>query len=220
MEQPDTYLASHHRRLIQVVAGLVVLGAASLLVGSRLEWHRWTLPYWNQVPLWLWKVLSASAEGWGVATLTAFALFQKRTLAWWAGWIVTIASSSLLPGVIKRLWFARFPRPWEVLQHQLPPLPGVEPAHWFSFPSGHTAAASALAFYWAWTHPRMAVGIAMLFWACGVGCSRMALHMHWWIDVVGGLALGATLASLGLLLSRAVVYLYAVKNESLNTGKS
>jgi membrane-associated phospholipid phosphatase len=48
----------------------------------------------------------------------------------------------------------------------------------------------------------------------------MALHMHWWIDVVGGLALGAALASLGLLLSRAVVYLYVVKKESSNTGKS
>jgi hypothetical protein len=48
----------------------------------------------------------------------------------------------------------------------------------------------------------------------------MALHMHWWIDVVGGLALGATLASLGLLLSRAVVYLYGVKNEPSNTGIS
>jgi membrane-associated phospholipid phosphatase len=48
----------------------------------------------------------------------------------------------------------------------------------------------------------------------------MALHMHWWIDVVGGLALGATLASLGLLLSRAVVYLYAIKNETPNTAKS
>jgi membrane-associated phospholipid phosphatase len=66
----------------------------------------------------------------------------------------------------------------------------------------------------------MAVGIGMLAWAIGVGCSRMALHMHWWIDVVGGLALGATLASLGLLLSRAVVYLYGVKNEPSNTGIS
>jgi hypothetical protein len=44
--------------------------------------------------------------------------------------------------------------------------------------------------------------------------------MHWWIDVVGGLALGATLASLSLLLSRAVVYLYGVKNEPSNTGIS
>jgi hypothetical protein len=51
-------------------------------MGSRLEWHRWTLPYWNQVPLWLWKGLSASAEGWGVTVLTALAFFQKRSLAW------------------------------------------------------------------------------------------------------------------------------------------
>ena len=202
-----------------MVAWAVALAGLSLLIGNRLEWYRWTSPCWKLVPLWVWKGLSASAEGWGVAVLTGLAFWEKRSRMWWMGWIATVLFGSLFPGAIKRLWFSRFPRPWEVLQNELHRLPGIEPAHWFSFPSGHTAAAAAVAFYWAWTHPRPAVGVGMLLWAMCVGFSRMALHMHWWIDVVGGLALGASLASLGLWLSHTVVYLCRRKIESPKPGK-
>ncbi len=202
MEQPDSQLAPHHRRLTVLAVLGALIGLASLFLGGRTDYFDFFNPILRYLPDSIWKVSSSSAEGWAVGIMTLWALLERRTLRWWAGWGLAVAAGSLLPGLIKHTWFSSFPRPLELYKGTLMPIPGVEPAYWFSFPSGHTTAAAALAFYWAWTHPRPVVSALIFLWALLVGFSRMALHMHWWIDVVGGWCLGAALAALALRASQ------------------
>jgi membrane-associated phospholipid phosphatase/diacylglycerol kinase family enzyme len=67
-----------------------------------------------------------------------------------------------------------------------------------SFPSGHSASAAAFATGVALESP--AVGAALAPVAAGVAYSRLHVGAHWFSDVVGGVALGATTALVGRAL--------------------
>lgn len=77
------------------------------------------------------------------------------------------------------------------------PKPPVTP----SFPSGHSASAAAFAAGVGIERPRIGAALAPL--AVGVGYSRLHTGAHWLSDVLGGLALGATVAGLGALVVRS-----------------
>src|SRR3569832_19288 len=71
-----------------------------------------------------------------------------------------------------------------------------------SFPSGHTAAAFAIAGVVA-MHLRRAWSTALLLvLASGVGLSRMAVGVHWPVDVLAGAAVGWASACGALVLAR------------------
>jgi undecaprenyl-diphosphatase len=69
-----------------------------------------------------------------------------------------------------------------------------------SFPSGHSAAAFALAGVLAWYYPKAAA----LFWFLAVGCmaQRIIELAHWPTDCVVGAALGYLWAQIGLRIGR------------------
>jgi diacylglycerol kinase family enzyme/membrane-associated phospholipid phosphatase len=67
-----------------------------------------------------------------------------------------------------------------------------------SFPSGHSASAAAFATGVGFESPRAGAAIAPV--AAGVAYSRLHTGAHWLSDVIGGLALGSTVAWLGSLL--------------------
>lgn len=68
-----------------------------------------------------------------------------------------------------------------------------------SFPSDHLAAAGlAFAFLWPRSKP---MALAALVTAIVLGAARVALFLHWPVDVIAGFALGA----LAVILVRAVV---------------
>lgn len=94
------------------------------------------------------------------------------------------AMSHLLVQVLKRA-VAR-PRPADANGD---PLALVELPDPFSFPSGHTAAAFAvampIALTWAWLAP------LVLPLACYVGWTRVALRVHYASDVLAGAILGS-----------------------------
>src|SRR5664280_2453151 len=66
------------------------------------------------------------------------------------------------------------------------------PPDQFSFPSGHTITAFAVAVSLSLFYPEL--GIGLLFCAVSVAASRILLGMHFLSDVLAGAAIGATLA--------------------------
>jgi len=66
------------------------------------------------------------------------------------------------------------------------------PPDQFSFPSGHTITAFAVAVSLSWFYPGLAVGL--LFCALCVAVSRILLGMHFLSDVVAGSMIGTSLA--------------------------
>jgi undecaprenyl-diphosphatase len=74
------------------------------------------------------------------------------------------------------------------------------PPDQFSFPSGHTITAFAVAVALAEFYPEMLPGL--FFCAASVAASRVVLGMHFLSDVVAGAALGATLGALATALIR------------------
>ncbi len=71
-----------------------------------------------------------------------------------------------------------------------------------SFPSGHTAAAFAFAGVLALCLRRAWVTAGVLCLAAGVGISRMAVGVHWPVDVLSGAALGWLGACAAVVLAR------------------
>ena len=71
------------------------------------------------------------------------------------------------------------------------------------FPSDHTtvamAAATAVYFY------RRKAGIVLMFLALLLGVSRVAAHVHWPADIIGGLVIGTISAWLGFIIAKKYV---------------
>ena len=100
------------------------------------------------------------------------------------------AASHVAVQVLKRL--VQRPRPCDAAGHPLALVPLPDP---FSFPSGHAAAATALAvtlvLVYGW------VALPALVVAGGVAATRVTLRMHHVGDVLAGVCLGAAGAILG-----------------------
>lgn len=102
------------------------------------------------------------------------------------------ALSVLLFGWLKRLTGRR--RPCEIEPHCWATL---LPPDQFSFPSGHTMTAFAVAVPLSLFYPTLAVGL--LFCALSIAMSRIVLGMHFLSDVVAGALIGTGLGYLGFL---------------------
>jgi undecaprenyl-diphosphatase len=72
------------------------------------------------------------------------------------------------------------------------------PPDQFSFPSGHTITAFAVALSLIHFYPDLTVGL--LFCALSVAASRILLGMHFLSDVVAGAAIGALLARVAVFI--------------------
>ncbi|WP_308164618.1 phosphatase PAP2 family protein [Agromyces sp. ISL-38] len=119
---------------------------------------------------------------------------RRRTAA--RGLLSLLVASALTNVIAKKVFGGDRPLLADVPIGRHLPKPPITP----SFPSGHSASGAAFATGVALESPRL--GAAIVPVALGVGYSRLHTGAHWISDVVGGLALGATVAAAGALLVR------------------
>lgn len=146
--------------------------------------NRWPAPRWIR----LWMICATrGGDGWlwyGMGFVILLFGGDPRVPA--------VASAALAAGV----GIALFLRLKKMANRKRP----CEPHCWatllppdqFSFPSGHTITAFAVAVALSQFYPSLAIGL--LFCAVSVAASRILLGMHFLSDVVAGAAIGTSLA--------------------------
>ena len=148
--------------------------------------NRWPAPRW--IRYWmLWA--TRAGDGWlwwGMGLIILLFGGDQRFLAIGAAALSTGLGVVLFRQIKKRTGRRRpcmfEPHCWATL---LPP-------DQFSFPSGHTITAFAVAVSLSRFYPDLAIGL--LFCAVSVAASRILLGMHFLSDVVAGAAIGTSLA--------------------------
>jgi membrane-associated phospholipid phosphatase len=178
-----------------MVAALIGL-TLFLLCGYQAGFGRVNGPAAHAAP-WVWQWLTMLGDERVAFALTLF--FSRRyPRVFWA-LILAALLASAYTHALKPLFSAL--RPPAVLE------PGsfrlIGPAHRkASFPSGHTVTAAV--FFGVWVYYLRGLGLRWLMVALAVlaGLSRVALGVHWPVDVAGGMAGGVLSAWAGAALAR------------------
>ena len=145
----------------------------------------------------LFECITRLGEGWytGIAAGLFFALYDRKGL--WRHLPLIVLSMTLggaLNGFLKNL--ADRPRPLKEFADLISTggewvnVVGYPLKNW-SFPSGHTQTAFAAGAYIAFAYKSPAVKTAALATALLVGISRMAMGVHFPLDVLAGAAVGS-----------------------------
>jgi undecaprenyl-diphosphatase len=151
--------------------------------------NNWEAPRWVRL-----YVLSATRGGdgwlWYAMGLVILALGGKTRFEAVGAAGVSSALSVLLFSQLKRITGRR--RPCQIEPHCWATL---LPPDQFSFPSGHTMTAFAVAIPLSMFYPTLSIGL--LFCALSIAMSRILLGMHFLSDVVAGALIGTALGYLG-----------------------
>jgi undecaprenyl-diphosphatase len=172
-----------------VNAVLAYVQDSDLRLSGRLR--GWTPPRWLRVGV---VCATRMGDGWlwlAIALLLALG-GGPHTQALAAGAAAAGVASTLLI-VLKRRFRRR--RPCELAPH---PLFHVKPPDRFSFPSGHTMNAFAIATVLALRYPPLSPVLSVL--AACIGVSRVLLGLHFASDVVAGAVLGLAIGLLSFLI--------------------
>lgn len=152
--------------------------------------HRWRAPRWLQ---WWMIAATLGGDGWLWGAYAALILMVGGPGRFEA---VVSAACAVATGIvlfrsIKRMVGRK--RPCHLEAHCWSRL---LPPDQFSFPSGHSITAFAVASSLGWYYPGLLPGL--LFCAISVAISRILLGMHFLSDVLAGCALGAALGYLAV----------------------
>jgi undecaprenyl-diphosphatase len=183
--------------VLQITTPRIVLGAMSW-VSTRdyrlmLRVNHWRPPKWLR--LWMLAATRCGDGGLWYALGVIVALYggPQRLHALLAATLAVGAGIALFLQ-LKRAF--RRKRPCALEPHCWADL---LPPDQFSFPSGHTITAFAVAMSLGAFYPEMLPGL--LFCAASVGASRILLGMHFLSDVLAGAALGAILGTLAAAMA-------------------
>ncbi len=170
-----------------MVRSLITKGDYSIMRRA----NNWEAPRWVRL-----YMLSATRGGdgwlWYAMGLAILVLGGKERFEAVGAAGISATLSILLFHWLKRIAGRR--RPCHIEPHCWATL---LPPDQFSFPSGHTMTAFAVAVPLLLFYPTLAIGL--LFCALSIGMSRILLGMHFLSDVVAGAAIGAGLGYLGYL---------------------
>ncbi len=113
---------------------------------------------------------------------------------------ISAISAAMVVQTMKQVFFIHSHRPIKYF-HDM----GIQDLHWpigtevlftYSFPSGHTATAFTLYFFFIFTTRKVGIQLVWFFVAILVGYSRIHLSQHFLTDVLAGSAIGFILAYL------------------------
>jgi undecaprenyl-diphosphatase len=152
-----------------------------------LRVNRWKAPHW--VRRWM-LLASKGGDGWlwgAVGTILLLFGGPNRYVALSAA-ILSLAGGQATFFVLKRL-IGRA-RPCSIEPHCWSSL---LPPDRFSFPSGHTITAFAMATSFGLYYPSLLLGL--IFCAASVAASRVILGLHYLSDVLAGLFIGAAIGA-------------------------
>jgi undecaprenyl-diphosphatase len=147
--------------------------------------HRWRAPRWFRI---LTVFATRSGDGWLWYALGLILVIyggEHRWLALGAG-IFAAATGIFLFRALKRT--SRRKRPYEIEPHCWA---AILPPDKYSFPSGHSITAFAVAMSIGLFYPQLE--ICLLVAALLIAASRIILGMHFLSDVIAGSAIGAAL---------------------------
>jgi undecaprenyl-diphosphatase len=168
-----------------MVRGLITKGDYSVMRRA----NNWEAPRWVRL-----YVLSATRGGdgwlWYAMGLAILLLGGKTRFEALGAAGLSSALTVLLFSQLKRLTGRR--RPCQIAPHCWATL---LPPDQFSFPSGHTMTAFAVAIPLSLFYPTLSIGL--LFCALSIATSRILLGMHFLSDVVAGALIGTGLGYLG-----------------------
>lgn len=147
--------------------------------------HRWRAPRWFRI---LMILMTRMGDGWLWYSLGLILLVyggEHRFAAIGAG-VSAAAAGILLFRALKRT--SRRKRPCEVEPHCWA---SILPPDKYSFPSGHSITAFAIAISIGFFYPQLQ--LCLLFIALLIAASRIILGMHFLSDVLAGSAIGVVL---------------------------
>ena len=148
--------------------------------------------------------ISGNAPPWFIicALLFIFDLFMSRNvnlLQMFLAAVCGITTTSIK-------YLTRRRRPDEVLSKQYAAVIDI-----WSFPSGHTGRMFSLGITLTLFYPR--VGWVFLVWALAVAYGRIALQIHWFLDIVGGVVVGTIWAVIAYVLREKFFMLFTPISE-------
>ena len=174
--------------MTQVILGFIATRDQRLMI--RI--NGWRAPRWMQ----LWMICATrGGDGWLWYAMAAVVALLGGSLRWHALAVAGLAGGS---GIGVFLWLKRAfrrRRPCSLQPHCWSTL---LPPDQFSFPSGHTITAFAIAVSLGFFYPGIMAGL--MFCAVSIAVSRILLGMHFLSDVIAGAGIGALLAYASLAL--------------------
>jgi membrane-associated phospholipid phosphatase len=179
-------LIHEHRFFLGVFAIYIVVGAFGFLIYKQGAETLFFDRHHSLVRDRLFIFTTHLAEGLTL-TLIGVVLFFAR-LKYFFLYLIDLAVVSIVITVLKVNFFPERVRPALFFsgQYKLHFAAGIPVLTVYSFPSGHTAVAFAVAFLLAIFIKRTWVSMVLLCIALLVGLSRMYLMEHFWIDVYFG----------------------------------
>jgi membrane-associated phospholipid phosphatase len=178
-----------------LVAALVGLGL--FLFGGYHAGFERINAFAGRLPAWPWEWLTALGDERGAFALTLF-FSRRHPRVFWTLVTAALVGLALTHGLKPLVAALRPPAVLDADAFNLigPRLRGK------SFPSGHTTSAAVVCGVWVYYAKGPWLRSALVLAAVAVGLSRVALGVHWPVDVAAGLCAGVLAAWAGTALAR------------------